>query len=166
MEITVHLPDDLAQRPNPGREALESLAIEGYRTGALTHFQASQMLGLSRIEFDGFLKERQVTEHAYGVDQLNRDWQSVQADIERRVKLYSQWLRECADAKCLSIEHTSDNGPFPYQWKISMADSLKFVDYVTLDGPVLAASDAEKKDFLCSQLLEKVKKARGTGRIS
>ena len=31
MQITVQLPDDLAQHPNPGRDALESLAIEGYR---------------------------------------------------------------------------------------------------------------------------------------
>jgi len=29
MEITVQLPDDLAQHTNPGRDALESLDIEG-----------------------------------------------------------------------------------------------------------------------------------------
>ena len=53
MKITVELPDDVAQRPDPGREALEVLAIEGYRSGALTHYQASQLLGLSRFPFDG-----------------------------------------------------------------------------------------------------------------
>jgi predicted HTH domain antitoxin len=73
MQITVKLPDDLAQRPNPGREALESLAIEGYRSGALSHFQAAQLLSMSRLEFDEFLKERSVLEHAYSVEDLEED---------------------------------------------------------------------------------------------
>jgi predicted HTH domain antitoxin len=73
MEITVKLPDDVAQHPDPGREALEALVIEGYRSGALSHYQASQLLGISRFEFDGFLKERNIYEHAYGVEDLERD---------------------------------------------------------------------------------------------
>jgi predicted HTH domain antitoxin len=77
MEITVHLPDDLAQHPDPGREALEALVIEGYRTGKLSHFQASQLLGLSRFEFDGFLKERKIDEHAYGVEDLEEDRETL-----------------------------------------------------------------------------------------
>lgn len=35
MRITVQLPNDLAQHPNPGRDAVEALAIEEYRSGAL-----------------------------------------------------------------------------------------------------------------------------------
>jgi predicted HTH domain antitoxin len=58
MQITVELPDDIAEHADPGREALEQLAIEGYRSGSLTHHQASQLLGLSRFEFDDFLKKR------------------------------------------------------------------------------------------------------------
>ena len=77
MEITVHLPDDLAQRANPGRDALESLAIEGYRTGALTQFQASQLLGISRIEFDGFLKERLIFDRAYSAEDLKDDQETL-----------------------------------------------------------------------------------------
>lgn len=73
MQITVQLPDDLAQHPNAGREALEALAIEGYRAGALSHHEASQLLGLSRFEFDGFLKERKIYEHAYDEEDLDRD---------------------------------------------------------------------------------------------
>jgi predicted HTH domain antitoxin len=73
MEITVKLPDDLAQHPNPCREALEALVIEGYRSGALSHYQASQFLGLSRFQFDGFLKQRNVYEHAYSVEDLDQD---------------------------------------------------------------------------------------------
>jgi predicted HTH domain antitoxin len=55
MQITVDLPDDIARHPDPGREALERLVIEGYRSKALTHHQAGQLLGLSRFEFDDFL---------------------------------------------------------------------------------------------------------------
>jgi len=77
MEITVHLPDDLAQHPHPGREALEALVIEGYRTGKLSHFEASQLLGLSRFEFDGFLKARKIDEHAYGVEDLEEDRETL-----------------------------------------------------------------------------------------
>jgi predicted HTH domain antitoxin len=73
MQITVQLPDDLAEHPNPGREALEALAIEGYRSGTLSQHQASQMLGMGRFEFEGFLKERQIFDHAYDVEDLDRD---------------------------------------------------------------------------------------------
>jgi predicted HTH domain antitoxin len=77
MEITVKLPDDLAQHENPGREALEALAIEGYRSGAFSHFQAAQLLGMGRIQFDGFLKERGVMEHAYNAEDLRQDMENL-----------------------------------------------------------------------------------------
>ena len=73
MKITVDLPDDVAQRPDPGREALEALAVEGYRSGALTHHQASLLLGLTRFEFDAFLKIRNIYDHAYDVEDLEQD---------------------------------------------------------------------------------------------
>lgn len=77
MQITVQLPDDFTQLPNPGRAALESVAIEGYRSGALSHFEASRLLGLSRFQFDGFLKERQIYDHAYGVEDLEQDLETL-----------------------------------------------------------------------------------------
>ena len=77
MEITVKLPDDLAQHSDPGREALEALVIEGYRSGALSHYQASQLLGISRFEFDGFLKQRNIYEHAYDVADLEQDRETL-----------------------------------------------------------------------------------------
>jgi hypothetical protein len=30
MQITVELPEDIARHPDPGREALQALVIEGY----------------------------------------------------------------------------------------------------------------------------------------
>lgn len=74
MQITVQLPDDLAQRPNPAREALEAFAIEGYRSGALSAYQTRILLGFeTRYELDGFLKEHGVWERAYSVEDLEKD---------------------------------------------------------------------------------------------
>jgi predicted HTH domain antitoxin len=73
----VKLPDDLAQHQNPGREALEALVLEGYRSGAFSDYQAAQMLGLARLQFDGFLKSRGVTEHAYDVEDLQQDMKTL-----------------------------------------------------------------------------------------
>jgi predicted HTH domain antitoxin len=78
MQITVELPDDIARRADPGREALEALALEGYRSGALTHHQASQLLGLSRLEFDGFLKDRNIYDHAYDAEDLEQDLETLE----------------------------------------------------------------------------------------
>jgi predicted HTH domain antitoxin len=77
VQITVELPDDITGRPDPGRAALEALAIDGYRSGALTHYQASQLLGLTRFEFDGFLKERNIFDHAYEAQDLERDVETL-----------------------------------------------------------------------------------------
>ena len=77
MEITVKLPDDLAQHADPGREALEALVIEGYRHGSLSPFQARQLLGISRLELENFLKERNIGELAYGVEDLNQDGETM-----------------------------------------------------------------------------------------
>jgi predicted HTH domain antitoxin len=79
MQITVELPDDIAQHADPGREALERLAAEGYRSGSLTHHQAAQLLGLTRFEFDAFLNDKKIYEQAYSVADLQRDL----ADLEK-----------------------------------------------------------------------------------
>ena len=74
MEITVELPNDLTQRPDPAREALEALAIAGYRSGKLTTFQAAQLLGFdSRFAFEAFLKSRNINDQAYSVQDLAED---------------------------------------------------------------------------------------------
>jgi len=74
VEITVQLPDDLTQRPDAARKALEMLAIEGYRSGALSAQQTRLLLGFeTSLELDAFLKENEVWERAYGVDDLEKD---------------------------------------------------------------------------------------------
>lgn len=77
MEITVRLPDDIAQHSEPGREALEALVIQGYRSGALTHYQAAQLLGLTRLQFDCFLKRRNIYDHAYDLDNFDQDLETL-----------------------------------------------------------------------------------------
>src|SRR4051794_1497586 len=81
MKITVELPDDVLLRPDPGREALEALealAIAGYRCDALTHYEASRLLQLSRFEFDAFLKARNITDHAYEVEDFEQDVETLE----------------------------------------------------------------------------------------
>jgi len=74
MHITVQLPDDFAERSNPAREALEALAIEGYRSGALSAYQTRLLLGFeTRYELEGFLKDHEVWDHAYNVEDLEKD---------------------------------------------------------------------------------------------
>ena len=76
MTLTVELPDDLAQHENFGREALEALAIAGFRSDALTKHEAAQMLGMGRIAFNDLLISRGVTEHLYGLKEFSEDVRS------------------------------------------------------------------------------------------
>jgi predicted HTH domain antitoxin len=88
VEITVELPNDFTQRPDPAREAVEALAIAGYQSGKLTAFQASRLLGFgSRFEFDRFLKARNIYDHAYSVEDLAADLETLRnldEDSEQR----------------------------------------------------------------------------------
>jgi hypothetical protein len=73
-QITVQIPDDLSQHPDPAREALEAFAIEGYRSGVLSAYQTRLLLGFeTRSELDGFLKEHQVWDRAYGIEDMEKD---------------------------------------------------------------------------------------------
>jgi predicted HTH domain antitoxin len=51
----------------------EALAIEGYRSEKLTHHEAARLLAMTRFEFDGFLQDRQIYDHAYSLEDLERD---------------------------------------------------------------------------------------------
>ena len=79
MEIRVELPNDLEKHPDPAREALEALVVAGYRSGRLTRFQASRILGFeSRFELEQFLKQRNIVEHAYSREDLEVDLDTLQ----------------------------------------------------------------------------------------
>jgi predicted HTH domain antitoxin len=79
MQVTLEIPDDMAQwlasnGEDPARSTLEAVAIEGYRSGALTASQTRRLLGFgTRYELDGFLKAHNVLEHAYNLEDLEHD---------------------------------------------------------------------------------------------
>lgn len=66
MQITLDLPDDISDALEDRwvdipQRALEALAVEGYRTGALTESQVRRLLGLeSRFEVHALLKEHRI----------------------------------------------------------------------------------------------------------
>ncbi len=79
MQVTLEIPDDMAHRlaPNgqdPARASIEAIAIEGYRSGALTTAQTRRLLGFqTRYQLDGFLKAHNVWERAYSLEDLELD---------------------------------------------------------------------------------------------
>jgi predicted HTH domain antitoxin len=75
--IAVELPEEIAKRlesawRDVSRGALEAVALEGYRDGALTRDQVGQLLGLSLWETEAFLKQRQAYLQ-YTVEDLDQD---------------------------------------------------------------------------------------------
>ena len=82
MDVTVHIPDDLAQRlSTPSeleRRALEALALEEYKLGHLTKPELRRLLGFgTRYALDGFLKAHDVFE-PYSLADLERERQDLQ----------------------------------------------------------------------------------------
>lgn len=78
MDLSVSIPDDLAQRlsragEDLSRRALEAFAVEEFRAGRLSQPELRQLLGFAtRGALDGFLKARGVYE-AVDLDQDRRD---------------------------------------------------------------------------------------------
>ncbi len=66
MELTLHIPDEVAKRlttsgSDLSRRALEAFALEEYKAGRLTDLQVRQLLGFeTRDDLDGFLKAHEV----------------------------------------------------------------------------------------------------------
>ena len=66
MQITLELPEDIAQSlaskwKDLPRAALESLALEAYRSDALTAAELGKLLGFeTRVQVDAFMKEHEV----------------------------------------------------------------------------------------------------------
>ena len=75
MDVTIHIPDDLALRlgSNLPRRALEALALEEFRQGRLTSPELRRLLGFAtRAALDGFLKAHGVFID-YGIEDFERD---------------------------------------------------------------------------------------------
>lgn len=77
MEVTVHLPDDIAQHLQEAwhdlpRSVLEGIALKGYCAGLLTTEEVRQLLGLeTRFDVQAFLAKHGVPFYTY--DELKKD---------------------------------------------------------------------------------------------
>jgi predicted HTH domain antitoxin len=84
MNVTIQLPDDLAQRLSAegrdlSRRALEALAIEEYRNGHLSTAELRRLLGFrTRMALDGFLKA-----HGILADYTLADLEQERQDLRR-----------------------------------------------------------------------------------
>jgi hypothetical protein len=84
MTLSIEIPDEavsllVPEGQDPARVALEAMAIEGYRSGALTTYQTRKLLGFNtRYQLDGFLKAHNVMDHAYSLEDLEHDRASMQ----------------------------------------------------------------------------------------
>lgn len=77
MTITVEFPDAVASilfvhGGDPARTILETMALEGYRSGKLGENALSRLLGISRLEVHAFLKEHDVPLQ-YSMEDLEHD---------------------------------------------------------------------------------------------
>jgi hypothetical protein len=81
MQITLDLPEDIAQGlesvwQNLPRAALESLALEAYRSNALTAAQIRRLLGFeTAMQVDAFLTEHQIFD--YTVADFEQDCETL-----------------------------------------------------------------------------------------
>jgi predicted HTH domain antitoxin len=81
MQVVLDIPDDLAERiipagKDPARAALESVAVEGYRTERLSEEEVREMLGLAtRMQVHAILKEHGVFFN-YGIEDFEKDKQT------------------------------------------------------------------------------------------
>jgi hypothetical protein len=78
MELTLHIPDDVARRLSASgsdlsRRALEAFALGEFKAGRLTESQLRQLLGFqTRDALDGFLKAHEVWLN-YTMEDLERE---------------------------------------------------------------------------------------------
>jgi hypothetical protein len=84
MEVTVQIPDDLANRmtgtgADLSRRALEALALEEFKQGRLTARDLRRMLSFeTRYELDGFLKAHQVFDD-YEISDFERERETLRS---------------------------------------------------------------------------------------
>ena len=88
MSVTIELPEEIEQQletewGNLPRRALEALALEGYRSGALTLAQLRRMLEFeTRMEADAFLKQHGVYLE-YSVEDLEQDRETLKRALAK-----------------------------------------------------------------------------------
>ena len=88
MNVAIEIPDDIGRllagkAGDVSRAVLEAVAVETYRSGAITLAQVQQMLGMrSRWETESFLRRAEAY-HDYTMDDLERDIAAIR-DASRK----------------------------------------------------------------------------------
>ena len=89
MQLAIELPEDIAEDlrakwKDLPRHALEAIALEGYRSGALTESQVRRVLGFeTRLEVNSFLKDRGVY-YNYSPSELDQEIETNERLLETR----------------------------------------------------------------------------------
>ncbi len=88
MQVAIELPEDIAEGlrakwEDLPRHALEAIALEGYRSGALTESQARRLLGFeTRLEVNSFFREHGVY-YNYTPSEINQEIETNERLLER-----------------------------------------------------------------------------------
>ena len=82
MAVTIQLPTDVERRLRTecgdlDTEAKETLALDLFRRGKLSHFELSTVLGRDRFETDAFLKRHNVLEGSLTMQDLDEQSQTL-----------------------------------------------------------------------------------------
>ena len=89
MQVAIELPEDIAEDlrakwKDLPRHALEAIALEGYRSGALTESQVRRVLGFeTRLEVNSFLRDRGVY-YNYSPSELDQEIETNERLLETR----------------------------------------------------------------------------------
>jgi len=87
MQFAIELPEDIAEDlrakwKDLPRHALEAIALEGYRSGALTESQVRRVLGFeTRLEVNSFLRDRGVY-YNYSPSELDQEIETNERLLE------------------------------------------------------------------------------------
>lgn len=99
MQITLELPEDIAQGMESKwkdlpRAALKSLALEAYRSHAITAAQLRRLLAFeTRMQVDAFLKEHEVYDFtAAGFEQDRETLRQLRVNEGQQLSWLSKWL--------------------------------------------------------------------------
>jgi len=82
MAVTIQLPTDVEQRlraefADLDNEAKDTLALDLFRRGKLSHYELSRVLGLDRFQTDAYLKRHNVVEGSLTMEDLNEQAQTL-----------------------------------------------------------------------------------------
>ena len=82
MAVTIQLPSDVEKRlraefADLDTEAKETLALDLFRRGKLSHYELSKVLGLDRFQTDAYLKRHNVLEGSLTMQDLDEQSQTL-----------------------------------------------------------------------------------------